>query len=122
MKVDNLIFHLITLGYPKADLLNKTSNFYKGSYFYFEDHEEISDNSSIIFVCQENINSNDLGGWGFQFFARDNVIYFHDFLNKKKPFYDSQESIPETLKDVKRIIEKFKTCSIGLQQSYEAQR
>ena len=33
MKVDNLIFHLITLGYPKADLLNKTASFYKGSYF-----------------------------------------------------------------------------------------
>ena len=122
MKVDNLIFHLITLGYPKADLLNKPASFYKGSYFYFEDYEEISNDSSIIFICQENINGIELDGWGFQFFARDNIIYFHDFLNQKKPFYDSQESIPETLKDVNRIIEKFKTCAIDLQQTYEAQR
>ena len=96
MKIDTLISHLVTLGYPKAS---------KGTgpaFFYQEKDYQTGINAVKFF---------DSNCWILEFKIIDGIIY---------EINPAEFDVPETLGDVEAIIKQFLSDSINRQGAYAA--
>ena len=95
MKIDTLISHLVTLGYPKTSKG-------EGPAFFYQEKDYPKGITAIKFF--------DSNGWVLEFKAFDGIIF---------EINPAEFDVPETLGDVKAIIEKFLIDSTDRQAAWE---
>lgn len=95
MKIDTLISHLVTLGYPKTSKG-------EGPAFFYQEKDYPKGITAIKFF--------DSNCWILEFKVIDGIIF---------EINPAEFDVPETLGDVKAIIEKFLIDSTDRQAAWE---
>ena len=96
MKIDTLISHLVTLGYPKTSKG-------EGPAFFYQEKDYPKGITAIKFF--------DSNCWILEFKAKDGIVF---------EINPAMFDVPETLGDVEAIIKQFLSDSINRQGAYAA--